>query len=76
MIPLRFLGHPALLAIVLVAGDVFAPEAQAGLGAYFSGMASRSRVIQICVATMAVALFIMLKKFAPHDPSPAHSRQR
>jgi len=70
MIPLRFIGRLILLSIVLGACDAFASDAQAGLGTYFSGMASRSRVIQVCVATMAVALFIMLKKFSPHDSSP------
>jgi hypothetical protein len=29
---------------------------------YFSGLATRSRVIQVCVVVMALALFILMKK--------------
>jgi hypothetical protein len=70
MISLRFIGRLVLLLLVLVALDAFALEAQAGLGTYFSGMATRSRVVQVCVATMALSLLIILKKFSPHDSHP------
>lgn len=70
MTPLRFLGRLVLLSTGFALFDAFAQEAQAGLGSFFSGMGSRSRVIQICVVTMGVALLIMMKKFSPHDSDP------
>jgi hypothetical protein len=33
------------------------------LKGYFSGFGSRTRVIQLCVVTMCLALFIMMRKF-------------
>ena len=66
----RFFGRLLALVILLAALDACAWEAQAGLGTYFSGMATRARVIQVCVLTMAVALFIMMKKFSPLAPDP------
>ncbi len=70
MTPLLLFGRLVLLSVVLALCDAFAQEAQAGLGSFFSGMGSRSRVIQICVVTMGVALLIMMKKFSPHDSDP------
>jgi hypothetical protein len=34
----------------------------------FEGLATRSRVIQVCVVTMCLALFILMKKFADVGP--------
>jgi hypothetical protein len=34
----------------------------------FEGLATRSRVIQVCVVTMCLALFIIMKKFADVGP--------
>ena len=70
MIPRHFFTRLIFFAIVLALFDAIAPDAQAGLSSFFSGMATRSRVIQICVVTMAVALLIMMKKFSPHDSDP------
>ena len=70
MIPRHFFARLVLLSLVVVLVDAFALEAQAGLGSYFSGMASRSRVVQVCVVTMAVALLIMMKKFTPNESAP------
>lgn len=50
----------ALFALLLLADP-----ATAGLGSYLSGLATRSRVIQVCMVTMILALFIMIKKFTP-----------
>jgi hypothetical protein len=33
------------------------------LKGFFSGMGSRTRVVQLCVVTMCLALFIMMRKF-------------
>ena len=33
------------------------------LKGYFSGMRSRTRVVQLCVVTMCLALFILMRKF-------------
>ena len=33
------------------------------LKGYFSGMGSRTRVVQLCVVTMCLALFILMRKF-------------
>lgn len=51
----------ALLACLLL---FLLPEcALAGPGAWLSGFANRSRVIQICIVVAAVALFVIMKKF-------------
>ena len=42
---------------------VLALPAEAGWTSWLSGFANRSRVIQVCIAVMILALFIMLKKF-------------
>ncbi|MFQ3593612.1 MAG: hypothetical protein SNJ82_10585 [Gemmataceae bacterium] len=47
------------LALLLV----LALPVEAGWRDWLSGFANRSRVIQICIAVMLLALFIMLKKF-------------
>jgi len=49
----------ALLALLLLADP-----AAAGVGAWLSGLATRSRVIQVCMVTMLLALFVMIKKFS------------
>jgi hypothetical protein len=51
-----------LLALALLA--LTAGPALAGFGGWFSGLATQSRVIQICIVTVAIALFIMLKKLS------------
>jgi hypothetical protein len=33
-----------------------------GIGRYFSGTGGRTRVVQLCVVTMCIALFIMMRK--------------
>jgi hypothetical protein len=38
---------------------------------YFSGFANRSRVIQLCVVCMCIALLIIMKKFVDVDPGAA-----
>ena len=70
MIPQRLFTRLILLAFIFAILDALAPEAEAGLGSFFSGMGSRSRVIQVCIVTMAVALFVMLKKFSPQNSDP------
>ena len=70
MIHRHFLARLLLLSIVLVLCDSFASEAQAGIGSFFSSMATRARVVQFCVVTMLVALFIIMKKFSLHDSDP------
>jgi len=59
-------ASPLWLLVVLVGFALLwlAEPALAGFGQYFSGMANRTRVIQICVVAMAIGLFILLKKFA------------
>lgn len=39
----------------------------AGISEYFSGLARRDRVIQVCVVVMCLALAILMKKFGPND---------
>jgi hypothetical protein len=52
-----------LLLFVLIALLLAAAPAEAGIGAWLSGFATRSRVIQICIFVMCLALFVMMKKF-------------
>ena len=47
----------ALGCLLLLAGPSFAAFG------WFSGVLTQSRVIQICIVTACIALFIMLKKF-------------
>ena len=72
MIPRHFLARLFLLSFLVVLCDLFASDAHAGIGSFFSGMGSRTRVVQFCVLTMAVALFILMKKFSsdPHAFAP------
>jgi hypothetical protein len=49
----------AVLALLVLADPAFA-----GMFSWMSGLATRSRVIQVCMVTMAVALFVMMKKFS------------
>jgi hypothetical protein len=51
---------PACAAAV-TAGPVLAEGFS--LKGFFSGMGSRTRVVQLCVVTMCLALFIMMRKF-------------
>src|SRR5262249_3992577 len=39
------------------------PVGLAGRGKYFTGLANRRRVVQICMVAMCLGLFILLKKF-------------
>jgi len=56
--------HVLLFACLAVLLLLFSAEpAFAGLGAFFSGLARRDRVIQVCVVVMCLALFILMKKF-------------
>jgi hypothetical protein len=48
-------------AVVPVGPVVFADGFS--LKGFFSGMGSRTRVVQLCVVTMCLALFIMMRKF-------------
>lgn len=70
----RFPVRPAALAAAAWLFDLLAADAHAGFGTYFSGMATRSRVVQVCVGAMALALFILMKKFTPHEPWPRSRR--
>jgi len=45
------------------------PVLAAWYSKYTAGLATRSRVVQICVVTMCLALFILMKKFAPSQCS-------
>jgi hypothetical protein len=54
---------PTLLLLVVLALLLVAAPAEAGIGSWLSGLATRSRVIQVCIFVMCVALFIMMKKF-------------
>ncbi|HWG43179.1 MAG TPA: hypothetical protein VN688_10370 [Gemmataceae bacterium] len=47
-------GDAAPVPVVLAGGW--------GIGKWFSGGGARTRVVQFCVATMCVALFIMMRK--------------
>ena len=66
MIPRHFLARLFFLSLLVVLCDLFASDAQAGIGSFFSGIGSRTRVVQFCVLTMVVALVILMKKFSPH----------
>jgi hypothetical protein len=59
--------RPGTSASVCAAGGAVAPApallAQGwGIGRYFSGAGGRTRVVQFCVVTMCIALFIMMRK--------------
>jgi len=48
------------------AGDAAAPALLAegsSFGRLFSGSGGRARVVQFCVVTMCIALFVMMRKF-------------
>jgi hypothetical protein len=42
--------------------------ARFSLSGFFAGFANRTRVVQLCVVTMIVALAILMKKFADVEP--------
>lgn len=50
------------------ASPVFAGWFSKSITKAFEGLATRSRVIQVCVVTMCLALFILMKKFADVGP--------
>ena len=57
------LPRPALPAEAEPARLVAPDEPRAaGIGKYFSGLATRSRVVQLCVVAMCLALLILMKK--------------
>lgn len=55
----RWIWLAAVVALALSATPALAAW---GLGGWFGGVATQSRVIQICMVTIGIALFIMLKK--------------
>jgi hypothetical protein len=60
-------SRPRTAAVACAAGDGNAPApvllAQGlGIGRFFSGAGGRTRVVQFCVVTMCIALFIMMRK--------------
>jgi hypothetical protein len=65
---LLFIPAPARAAAPLesvpdvAAGAVFA---EGSFTSYFTQSTGRDRVVQVCVLCMALALFILMKKFAP-----------
>jgi peptidoglycan/LPS O-acetylase OafA/YrhL len=44
--------------------------AEGSLKSFFTGGSARDRIVQMCVLCMAAALFILMKKFAPHATGP------
>ena len=56
---------PAARPVPVAAAAAAAPVLAEGfsLKGYFSGIGSRTRVVQLCVVTMCLALFIMMRKF-------------
>lgn len=62
--PLPHFLIACLAVFVLLLG---ADLAFAGMSDFFSGLARRDRVIQVCVVVACLALFILMKKFGPAD---------
>src|SRR4051794_33828465 len=60
-------GAPALPAASTPPAGQALPPLGAGLrlGSYFNGLGARSRVVQVCIVAMALALFILMRKLAP-----------
>jgi hypothetical protein len=59
---------PSPAATVLVAGDGVAPSPVVFADGWsvkrlFSGLNNRGRVVQLCIVTMCLALFILMRKF-------------
>jgi hypothetical protein len=51
--------------------------AEGTLRSFFTGGSARDRIVQLCVVCMALALLILMKKFAPDgQPSSADPSQR
>jgi hypothetical protein len=75
LIALTLLASPAPARAATPSTDVSAAGSSAVFAAWYStflsGMGSRTRVVQICVVTMCLALFILMKKFAPDDVKSA-----
>jgi hypothetical protein len=64
-----------LLALLLLAfpspaqaADPGRPPFASWITRHFSGLATRSRVVQVCVVSMCLALFILMKKFDGAEP--------
>ena len=55
----------ACLALLLLL--LGAEQALAGMSGFVSSLARRDRVVQICVVTACLALFIIMKKCGPVD---------
>jgi hypothetical protein len=45
------------------------PLLAGGVSSFLSGLTNRTRVIQVCVVVMCLALFILLKKFTDDEPT-------
>lgn len=64
--PAKPLEPSASSAVACAASDTApAPALFAGswgIGRWFSGTGGRARVVQLCVVTMCIALFIMMRK--------------
>lgn len=54
-------ARPALVAAAPAAPALLAEGFS--IKGFFSGMGSRTRVVQLCVVVMCLALFIMMRKF-------------
>lgn len=54
----------------LVCSSVDPVYAKLSISKYFQGLATRSRVIQICVVAMCLALFIIMKKWVEEEGDP------
>ncbi|MFO0846188.1 MAG: hypothetical protein U0797_28060 [Gemmataceae bacterium] len=76
-VPLLAAACLVLVALLVLPTPVFASESSSPVFAgwfsktitkAFEGLATRSRVIQVCVVTMCLALFILMKKFADVGP--------
>lgn len=77
-VPLLAMACLVLVLLLVLPTPVFAAEPSpspifAGwfskaFNKLFEGLATRSRVIQVCVVTMCLALFILMKKFADVGP--------
>jgi hypothetical protein len=57
------MSRTLLFFFAVLALLVLADPALAGMLSWMSGLATRSRVIQVCMVTMILALFVMIKKF-------------
>lgn len=65
---------PVLVGLFILDAIALEADAAGGIRGFLGAAGTRTRIIQFCALTMAVALFIMLKKFAPDDLDRTHSR--